>query len=105
MRKLVGVLFVGAPVVLLIFYFVLNQQAVFDSKFEKESAKFDREWSETKAELSHDKKNHLKRAQEAETRLAKAEKKERESERELEQIKKEFNEAMKEELKKQEKWR
>jgi len=82
MKTLVKIMLATAPVLALIFLYVLSQQQHLDTQMRKQDAQFERDWNEFANELS-DLPRYRDRANEAEARLAELRQKEA---KEMEQL-------------------
>jgi len=95
------VLLFTSPVLAIVFFYVVSQQSKLDTEIQRESAAFERSWSEFEADFAKDKEQkqkHLSRADEADKKLKEFEQKQQEKERKLEQFEKEFEKAIQEEF-------
>lgn len=72
MGKLFKILLFTSPVLALVFYYIVTQQAEISSEIEKDDIEFSRSWNEWNADFSHSKRDrdiYQKRAAEADKKL------------------------------------
>lgn len=107
MGTLLKIIIFTAPILALVFWYVVQQQQKLDTKIEKESTTFDRDFYEQQQGFTGDKeqKEKLKqRAEKADKKIEEIEKREEESKKKLDKFEADFDKAMADpELKKLEK--
>ena len=103
MGGLFKILLVTAPVLALIFYYVVVKQSALDVELRKESLQFERDWNEWQMSMFGKDKKYAERAEKAEKELMEIEKKEKEKQEKVEKFEKEFDKALDDFEKKQQK--
>ena len=107
MGSLFKILLVTAPVLALIFYYVVAKQSALDVDIKKESLQFERDWNEWQMPMfgkdKEDSKKYAERAEAEKELILEIEKKEKEKQEKVEKFEKEFDKALDDFEKKQQK--
>ncbi len=93
MGNLFKIVLFTAPVLALVFYFVLSSQERLDTEMRKQDREFSRDWNEFNAEFSSNRSSRQKyqsRAEEADRELVEIKKKEKEEEEKARKFRQEF---------------
>lgn len=97
MSSIFKVLVVSAPVLAILFYYVVVKQGVMDAEIQKEDAKFERAWNEFEASMATKDmaEKYNQRAKEAEQELERLRQEEELKKKKAEDFEKEFEQALK----------
>ena len=99
MSALFKILLFTSPILALVFYYVVSQQAKIDTEMKREDAGFERAWNEFEADFAKTPEQRAKyeeRARQADAELQEFKKKEEERRKKAEEFEREFEKAMKE---------
>jgi len=96
MSNIIKILLVTAPVMGLLFYYVVVRHNLIDIEFQKEGLKFEREWNEFNKDFifTHDKQAAAERAKKAEEELKKVEEQEQKKREKLEKLEEEVEKQL-----------
>lgn len=104
MSGLFKVLLFSCPVLALIFFYVVSQQAKIDVEMKRDDIAFERSWNEFKADFTkipERRQKYIDRATKADERLKEREQEEKEMEQKAAQFKADFERAIEQFEKKQ----
>ena len=97
MSALFKILLFTSPILAIIFYYVVSQQAKIDVEMKREDAAFERSWNEFEADFAktpESREKYEERARQADAELQEFKKKEEERRKKAEEFEREFEKAM-----------